>query len=119
LGRKSNTTSFQFHANYKSTNNWYGYKHFAGGKKSWPEIVDGTKSKPAKYVRDLDVEKLERRVWNEGTSVVRRPWKIMELPNVIGASDGKESRWVRVEQSAGTIHGHPITEDEFLELTRE
>jgi len=39
------------------------------------------------------------------------------MGEVIGASEGKLSQWMRVELSAGTIHGHPISIDEFLRLT--
>ena len=42
----------------------------------------------------------------------------MEFAEEVGASEGKVSRWVRVEGSAGTIHGHPISEAEFRRLTR-
>jgi hypothetical protein len=37
----------------------------------------------------------------------------------MGAGGGKSSRWVRVEESGGTIHGHPITEQEFQKLTKK
>ena len=36
----------------------------------------------------------------------------------VGASEGKVSRWVRVELSAKTIHGHPISEFEFKRLNK-
>ena len=36
----------------------------------------------------------------------------------IGASEGKSSRWMRVEESGGTIHGHPISEAEYRKLTK-
>jgi hypothetical protein len=42
----------------------------------------------------------------------------MEFESVVGASDGGESRWIRVEESGGTIHGHPITELEYNKLLR-
>ena len=42
----------------------------------------------------------------------------MELDDVVGASGGKETKYIRVEESSGTIHGHPITEEEFRKLTK-
>jgi hypothetical protein len=40
----------------------------------------------------------------------------MAFDGIIGASAGQESRWVRVEQSSNTIHGHPITQHEYERL---
>ncbi len=37
---------------------------------------------------------------------------------VIGTSEGVETKYVRVEYSGGTIHGHPITEAEYKNLTK-
>jgi hypothetical protein len=42
-----------------------------------------------------------------------------EFPHEVGASSGQSSRWVRVEESGGTIHGHPITQQEFQKLTEK
>ena len=47
-----------------------------------------------------------------------KPWKVMEYPDSIGASEGSPSRWIRIELSANTIHGHPISEREFRRLTK-
>jgi hypothetical protein len=45
--------------------------------------------------------------------------KYAEFTGEIGASGGKSSRWVRVEQTSGNvIHGHPVTEQEFLKQTK-
>jgi hypothetical protein len=61
---------------------------------------------------------LERLVWKSGTrSVQGKPWKYMEFADEIGASAGKGSRWVRVELSANTIHGHPVPYEEFVAHT--
>ena len=35
---------------------------------------------------------------------------------VIGACSGRETQFVRIEMTSGTIHGHPITENEYLKL---
>ena len=42
----------------------------------------------------------------------------MDMGDVVWASEGKVSQWVRVEFSGGTIHGHPISKNEFLKLTK-
>lgn len=47
-----------------------------------------------------------------------KPWKVMEYAESIGASEGAPSRWIRIELSAKTIHGHPISEQEFKRLTK-
>ena len=47
-----------------------------------------------------------------------KPWKVMEFSEEVGASGGKGSKWVRVEESGGTIHGHPITQAEYIKLTK-
>jgi hypothetical protein len=96
----------------------HGYKHFASTKLSWTETVRATARGPAKYLPAIDVEGLEREVWRNGIPTTNgRPWKVMEFRDIIGASAGNESRWVRVEQSRNTIHGHPITQQAYERLT--
>ncbi len=97
----------------------HGYKHFPAKNANWNDVVKSTKSGPAKYKLGTDVEALERKVWHEGTQVTNgKNWKIMEFDDVIGASGGKETKYIRVEESSGTIHGHPITEDEYKKLIK-
>ncbi|WP_165073864.1 RHS repeat-associated core domain-containing protein [Paludisphaera rhizosphaerae] len=101
--------------------NWTNYngKHVASGKLDWKTIVKGTKNGPAKYKPGTDIEQLERMVHSQGIPATNgKPWRVMEFPDEIGASAGKPSRWVRVEESGGTIHGHPITAEEFQKLTK-
>ena len=101
--------------------NWSSYrdKHVAPSNLSWKAIVESTKSGPAKYLPGTDIEALERSIHGSGTSVTNgKPWKVKDVGKVIGACSGKESQWVRVEESGGTIHGHPITRGEFLKLTK-
>jgi Domain of unknown function (DUF4157) len=105
----------------KKTVTWtaHGGKHVASIKMAWKDVVLSTKNGPAKYLHGTNIEALERSVWAGGRKVTNgKSWKVQEFPNVIGASEGKASRWMRVEESAGTIHGHPISEAEFLKLTR-
>jgi len=97
----------------------HGGKHVASTRLPWDQVVQATRSGPAKYRPGIAIEVLERQVWGEGRAVTNgRSWKVMEFADEIGASGGKASRWVRVEESAGTIHGHPITQVEFWNLTR-
>lgn len=94
-------------------------KHVPPKRVPWKDIVEGTTSGPAKYKPGLRIEALERGVWETGTPVTTgKPWKVQEFQDVIGASEGKPSRWVRVEETKGTIHGHPISHAEFKRLTR-
>ncbi|PSL47547.1 RHS repeat-associated protein [Chitinophaga niastensis] len=101
--------------------NWtpHGYKHFPQKDKSWNDIVKSTKTGPAKYTPETNIEALERGVWKTGTPVTNgKDWKVAAFDDIIGASEGKETKYVRVEHSANTIHGHPITEAEFKKLTK-
>ncbi|GAK40673.1 polymorphic toxin-type HINT domain-containing protein [Paenibacillus urinalis] len=97
----------------------HGYKHFASKNMTWKDTVISTKSGPAKYVLGTDVEALERNVWENGTQVTNgKTWKVMKFDKVIGASEGVETQYVRVEYSGGTIHGHPITQAEYNKLLK-
>jgi hypothetical protein len=85
----------------------------------WTNLVESTIPVPRNTDLKSLFQKLERAVWEVGTAASNgRPWKAAEFTCEIGASGGKFSRWVRVEQSAGEIHGHPITEQEFLKLSK-
>jgi RHS repeat-associated protein len=102
--------------------NWanHGNKHVATPSKKvpWSHIVKSTQNGPAKYLPGTNIEALERMVHAEGQAVTNgKPWKVMDMGKVIGASEGRETSFVRVEESAGTIHGHPISKEEFKKLT--
>ncbi len=108
---------------FKGANNlqWtnHGYKHYPSKNVDWKDVVKSTTDGPAKYTPGTNVEGLERKVWAEGVEVTNgKNWKVMELDDVVGASGGKETKYIRVEESGGTIHGHPITEEEFRKLTK-
>lgn len=78
------------------------------------------KTGPAKYAHDVDIKSLEYDIFNTGTPVANgKPWKVKDMGKVVGASEGKESQWVRVELSGNTIHGHPISLDEYRRLTTQ
>ncbi len=98
----------------------HGYKHFPEKNKSWKEIVASTKSGPAKYSQEIEsIEAFEREAWNSGIPVTNgKNWKVKKYDYIIGASNGKETQYVRIENSGGTNHGHPITEAEYKKLLR-
>ncbi|MDE1464139.1 polymorphic toxin-type HINT domain-containing protein [Spartinivicinus poritis] len=97
----------------------HGYKHSAPKNRKWSDIVKDTKSGPAKYKQGTDIESLEKDAWKTGTDVTNgKPWKVKEYDQPIGASEGKESRWIRIEYSGETIHGHPISKKEYQKLLK-
>ncbi|WP_139179534.1 pre-toxin TG domain-containing protein [Lihuaxuella thermophila] len=102
----------------------HGGKHVPPPNKSFKEIIEMTKNgKPAKYKPGIDIEKIEREAWEKGIEVnpgegKGTRWKIIELDEVVGASDGQKTKYMRVEYSANTIHGHPITESEYKKLLK-
>jgi hypothetical protein len=97
----------------------HGYKHVAQKNMSWKDIIKSTKNGEARYMMGTNIESLERKVWGEGMLVTNgNTWKVMEFDNAIGACSGMETRFMRVEFSSGTIHGHPITEAEYKSLIK-
>lgn len=103
---------------YKWVN--YGFKHVAPKGLSWRQVVQSTKNGPAKYVRGLNIEELERKVLNEGTQVEGKNWKVLKHDSIIGAKDGVQTQYSRVEITPdGSFHGSPITETEYNKLTKK
>lgn len=45
-------------------------------------------------------------------------WKVKAYNEVIEATGGKEIRYIRIENNANTIHGHPNTESKNFKLLR-
>lgn len=123
IGGGSTSSSTYMKNNSSSTNavQWtnHGFKHFPSKNTSWSSVVKSTKNGPAKYKHNTNVEALERGVWATGQPVNNgKSWKVERFSEVIGASNGVETNYVRVEYSAGTIHGHPITKAEYIRLTK-
>jgi hypothetical protein len=57
--------------------------------------------------------------WDNGTPVTSgKTWKVYKADHIVGAKQGIETPYIRVELSSNTIHGHPITPQEFFDLVR-
>lgn len=89
-------------------------------------VLEHTKpntNKPVHTVFNIDksnVIGLVDEAWETGTIVKNgKNWKVKKYDGIIGASGGKETQYIRIENNSGTIHGHPITESEYMKLLRE
>ncbi|ALH95484.1 hypothetical protein [Acinetobacter equi] len=85
--------------------------------------MESTKRGPAKYLPGTNIQALERNIWAKGIEIAtprgkNTKWKIQDLGEIIGASEGKETKYMRVECSQGVIHGHPISKAEFTKLMK-
>ena len=99
----------------------HGSKHTLPPNTVWnKKIIESTAHGwDAKYLPWTNVEELERNVWETWTMASNgKNWKVKAFNYVIWASDGKESKRMRVENSANTIHWHPIPIEEYLKLTK-
>lgn len=96
----------------------HNYKHFPEKSKSWKNIIKSTKNGPAKYSKDIkNIEAFEREAWRNGNPVINgKNWKVKVYDRIIGASNGKETMYVRIENSSNVIHGHPIPKSEYVKL---
>ncbi|MFC1894875.1 hypothetical protein ACFLYH_02905 [Candidatus Dependentiae bacterium] len=101
-------------------------KHVPPKGISWKKIVESTANKgKAKYHPNLrnHIEHFEREAWETGTIVLtpqnsNKTWKVKAFDFVCGASEGKETKYIRIECSSGVIHGHPIAEREYKKLLK-
>ncbi len=100
----------------------HGNKHKSpplSKKLTWDQVVKSTEKGPAKYLPNTQISTLEKLAWDTGTPVTNgKTWKVKVFDETIGATEGKETIYMRVEMSAGTIHGHPISKAEYLKLTK-
>ena len=81
---------------------WAAYKSKHKPKKGmpWKKVVRSTETGVAKYKPEIN-------------------FKVFKSDSIIGAKWGKETCFMRVECSANTIHGHPISEAEYLKYLRK
>ncbi|MFM8094383.1 type VI secretion system tip protein VgrG [Klebsiella pneumoniae] len=105
--------------NEVKTSYTHGYKHYPPKNKPWSEVVKNTKSGPAKFKPEVNIESIDHDVWENGTPTTNgQNWKIKEFDSVQGASKGKETNWVVTKESQGTIHSHPIGPQEAGKLIK-
>jgi hypothetical protein len=97
----------------------HGYKHFPPKNMPWKNIIKVTKNGDAKYKPGINIEYFERMAWKNGIPVTNgKSWKVFKSKDVIGAKNVIETTCVRIEISAKTIHGHPITTVEYTQLIK-
>jgi hypothetical protein len=101
----------------------HGNKHVPAPNLSWQKIIESTGHQgKAKYKPGVNIKALEMTAWSTGTKInagagKNSVWKVFKAPDIIGANDGKETEYMRVECSQGVIHGHPIsktTHDSYI-----
>lgn len=77
----------------------------------------------SRYFPGIDVQVLEQEAARHGTCIPSgKPatsYKLMAFPDMIGASDGLPSCWMRVESTNGDFHGHPISRRVFDRLMKK
>jgi hypothetical protein len=109
---KEVTNSLQANKNLNWTN--HRFKHAPHKNLSWKQIIEDTKFRDAKYSPNINIEAIERYAWEKGIPTTNnKTWKVIEFDEIIGAKSGVETKYMRVECSANTIHGHPITFQEY------
>ena len=98
----------------------HNHKHFPTKNTSWKDTVKSTKNGPAKYSPNIhNIEDFERDAWQNGTKVTNgKNWKVNSYDHIIGATEGMETPYVRIENSGNVIHGHPISEREYHKLLK-
>lgn len=100
----------------------YGFKHIAKKGIPWEKVIESTKNGPAKFANDVDYTELTKKAWDEGAEVTNgKPWKVFKSEEIIGATKGKETKYMRVEltESTGELHSSPIDLEQFNKLTKQ
>lgn len=98
----------------------YKSKHKAPNGVPWEKVVKSTRHGEARYKPEVNIRKLEMHAWENGQFVTKegKNWKVFKYDEIIGAKWGKETQYIRVECSANTIHGHPISAEEYARYTK-
>lgn len=97
----------------------HGRKHVPPKRINWKEIIKSTLHGDAKYTIGLNIQKIEKYVWEYGLPCKDNLWRVMQFEEVIGAYEGAETTCMVVKNSANTIHGHPISHAEMLRLLKK
>lgn len=108
-------------SNVKEKLEWtnHRFKHVPPKNLSWKEVIKATKNSDALYKPGINIKELELYAWQHGTQTTRgKNWKVFKAAEIIGANEGKETVFMRVECSANTVHGHPILEAEYWEYLK-
>ena len=132
---KTNTQVGEITANlYKDQDLWkktvvlrsVGFENITNGGKHYPatnltkaQIIKNTLNKqPAKYFDVKTISKIEKEAFDFGVksaSSSDEAGKIYyKAKEIVGASGGKETKYLRVDYSAKTYHEHPMTYEELL-----
>src|SRR5690606_14956414 len=80
-----------------------------------PEVfAEATRGRPALYLQHEQVQQLETTAWERGvtTRTGNTEYRVWRFDDIIGASDGELTRCIRVEVTAGVLHGHPVPDRE-------
>lgn len=99
----------------------HGYKHYPPKGVPWADIIKSTANGgAAKFKPGVNIPAIDMDVWVTGQKTTMHPtWKVKEYKNtIIGAYKGKETSWVVVKESQGTIHSHPISASKVKEYTK-
>lgn len=108
-------------SNVKEKLEWtsHRFKHVPPKNLSWKEVIKATKNSDALYKPGINIKELELYAWEHGTPTTRgKNWKVFKAAEVIGANEGKETVFMRIECSVNTVHGHPILEAEYWEYLK-
>ena len=97
----------------------YDDKHKPFKNMQWKDVVQYTKSGHAKYKPGINIESVEINAWLNGIEVLGKPFKIFECDIIIGAKNGIETKYMVVKNSANTLHGHPLTPQEFFKYMKK
>ncbi len=109
----------------KSISKSYSHgRHLADKNKKWNKVAADIKSTPAKFNPKYDADNLTITAWNKGKEVTNgKDWKVYEFDFDIGANNGKETRYIRVEMTVigntEVLHAHPISKESFNKLIKK
>jgi len=99
----------------------YAFKHIASNKVAWKDIILSTKSGASKFLPDINYNKITLEAWKKGLNVTNgKPWKVFRSNDIIGASAGRETNYMRVEltKSTNELHSSPITKQQYEKLLK-
>lgn len=89
----------------------HNHKHYPPKGVPWSKIVESTKyGGAAKFKPEVNIPEIDLDAWKNGEPIAMHPgWKVKKYDYVIGAFNGKETEWVVVKESQGTVHSYPVS----------